>query len=373
MFGHEGQSQVYQRHSVVVGETAQRVGSIELCLVGGVGQVVAGRHPLGAAAGRGVRVLAPLARQPATGQRTPHQRAHAVAQRGGEHFGLDAAHQQRVRRLFGDEPLPAALLRHPLGLDDLARGIGRTPDVAHLARADQVGQRTQGLVDVRIGVGAVDLIEVDPVGLQPAQAVLHLADQPAPGVAALVDVLAHRAVRLGGQHHVVSSALERLADDLLGLTGGVHVGGVHEVDSGVQRTVDDGGRIVVIGVSPGAEHHGAQTQRADFHSGGAERAVLHLVSFPLYRLGLGAQPVGVVQIRSVVQRRQRRCSEAPHVGVVGNPRQVGRPARLSQIRGRGRGHPRPWRRAAAPPAARPRRPARGTTPYARRAGAGRRR
>ena len=71
--------------------------------------------------------------------------------------------------------------------------------------------------------------------LEPPQRVLDLGDDPAAGDAALVGVLAHRAPELGGQHDVVAAALERLADDLLRLAGGVDVGGVDEVDPGVER------------------------------------------------------------------------------------------------------------------------------------------
>jgi hypothetical protein len=65
----------------------------------------------------------------------------------------------------------------------------------------------------------VNLVEVDPLGAEPAQAVLHLHDDPPARVAELVGVIPHGAVNLGGQHDVVpASALERLADDLLRLS-----------------------------------------------------------------------------------------------------------------------------------------------------------
>jgi hypothetical protein len=44
---------------------------------------------------------------------------------------------------------------------------------------DEVGERAERLLDVGLGLEAVDLVEVDPVGAQPSQRVLDLADDPA--------------------------------------------------------------------------------------------------------------------------------------------------------------------------------------------------
>jgi len=60
------------------------------------------------------------------------------------------------------------------------------------------------------------LVEVDPVGVQALERGLDLAEDPAPRVARLVGIVAHRAVELRCQHHVVAPpAGQRLADDLL--------------------------------------------------------------------------------------------------------------------------------------------------------------
>jgi hypothetical protein len=67
-----------------------------------------------------------------------------------------------------------------------------------------------------------------------------------------VGVVAHRVPELRRKDDIVAAALERLAHDLLGLPGGVHVGGIHEVDARVERGVDDPSRVVVVGVAPGA-------------------------------------------------------------------------------------------------------------------------
>lgn len=74
------------------------------------------------------------------------------------------------------------------------------------------------------------LVEVDVVGVQAAQAVLDGAFDPARRPPALVWVLPHREPELGRQDHAITTALERLAYDLFGLTVRVDVRGVDEVD-----------------------------------------------------------------------------------------------------------------------------------------------
>jgi hypothetical protein len=158
-----------------------------------------------------------------------------------------------------------------LRLHDPARRKRRGPDVADLSGAHQVCERAERLIDVGVGLGTVDLVEVDPVGAQPPQAVLDLSHDPAPGVAELVGVVPHRAVDLGREDDVVAAAARQsLADDLLGFPARVDVRGVDEVDPRVERAMDDRDALVVVGVAPGAEHHRAEAQRADFDSSGAE-------------------------------------------------------------------------------------------------------
>ena len=86
------------------------------------------------------------------------------------------------------------------------------------------------------GIGAVDLIEVDVVGPQAAQRVLHRRDDPPPGGTLVVRVVP-MAAELRREDDVVTAAFKGLADDLLGVS--VRVSGVDEVDAGVQRLVDD--------------------------------------------------------------------------------------------------------------------------------------
>src|SRR3954452_15037122 len=140
-------------------------------------QVEARGEPL--ARGRGRQAVgAPAARQPAAGQRAVGEDPHAVALRGRQHVELDATNQQRVGRLLGAEALQAPLARGPLGVDDLPGVERRGADVADLALRDEVGQCCERLVDVGVRVGAVQLVEVDVVGVEPPQRALDLLDDP---------------------------------------------------------------------------------------------------------------------------------------------------------------------------------------------------
>ena len=233
-----------------------------------------------------------------------------MARRGRQDVELDAANEDRVRRLLGAEALQAPVARHPLRLDDLAGRERRRADVADLALVDEIGQRAERLVDVGVRDGTMHLVEVDPVGAQAPQRVLDLGDDPAPRDAAAVGIVTHRAPELRGQHDVVAAALQGLADDLLRLAGGVDVGGVDEVDPGIQRAVDDADRVVVVGVAPCAEHHRAEAELRDLDAGASERAVFHGSGYGVVddlRVGLHAQRLGVrAAAYALVERVDRR-------------------------------------------------------------------
>jgi hypothetical protein len=79
----------------------------------------------------------------------------------------------------------------------------------------------------------------------------------------------------GREHDVVAASGQGLADEDLGLAGGVDVGGVDEGDAGVKRAVDDPDALVVVPGTPLAEHHGAQAQLADADPSAAEASLLH--------------------------------------------------------------------------------------------------
>ena len=121
--------------------------------------------------------------------------------------------------------------------------------VSPASSAHEVRQRSERLVDVGVRIEPVELVDIDVVGLQPAQRRLDRVGQPAPRTALHVHVVAHRQVRFGGEHYTVASALQRLSDDLLRLTAAVSVGGVDKVNPGVQRLVDDANSYLVFRIT----------------------------------------------------------------------------------------------------------------------------
>jgi len=154
----------------------------------------------------------------------------------------------------------AAPIGGPLGLDDVRGWHLRGAEVPDLAGLDEVGQRAECLVDVGNPIRDTHLVEVDPVGLKPAQRALDSLCDPPPRRTEMVGVVvAERNTELDGDYDVVAPPVrQRLAQDLLRLAGGIAIGGIDEVDAGVQRLADDLDRFVVIGVAERAEHHRAE-------------------------------------------------------------------------------------------------------------------
>jgi hypothetical protein len=84
------------------------------------------------------------------------------------------------------------------------------------------------------------------------------------------------------QHNVGAPRSERFAEHRLGLTRCVHVGGVDEVDAGVERTMHDAvdnGLIDSADRFPDpslpAEGHRAQTELRDEDTGVGQRSIFH--------------------------------------------------------------------------------------------------
>ncbi len=221
-----------------------------------------------------------LAREEASRQRVVRDDADALGLAERQQLALDLAEEQVVARLDGVEarqPLrlaPAERPRH------LPRGVVRAADVARLAGAHHVVEGAQGLVHRRLGVGVVDLVEVDVVGAEAAQRALDGVEDVLAGGAAVPGPGAHGAGALGGDHEVVAPAPEPPPQDLLGAAHGVEgaaqridVGRVEEGDPAGGRAVEDGDRGGLVALEP--ERHRAETEAGDLEAGAAEADMAH--------------------------------------------------------------------------------------------------
>src|SRR3984957_6210127 len=114
-----------------------------------------------------------LAGQQATGKRTPYEQADLFGLQQGNDFPFEIAAGDRVISLKRVEP------GQVLELGD-AKGFGELPclpvgaaDVADLSLLHQGVESSKRLFDRGHGIVAMDLVQVDMVGLQTAEAGLH--------------------------------------------------------------------------------------------------------------------------------------------------------------------------------------------------------
>ena len=161
----------------------------------------------------------------------------------------------------------------------------RGADVARFASLYDVVQRLERLLDRRARVPAVDLIEVDVVGAEPAEARVDLCHDRLARQPGAVRPRPHPSVHLGGEHNLLArdEVPERPADDLLARPARVDVRGIEEVDPGVERAADKRPALVLLqrpGVRPScrvAIGHAAEANARHFEAGRPELGVLHRV------------------------------------------------------------------------------------------------
>ena len=143
-------------------------------------------------------------------------------------------------------------------------------DVAHFPRANEIIQGAQRLVDRDLRVGAMELVEINIVGLKALQGGVTLLDDMTSIIAGRQDIIfVHTAVDLGRQHNPMAFAvaLQRLADHCFAAAARIDVGGIEEVDAGLNGAVHD---VETLGLRRGmTEVHAAQAELADHDAGAA--------------------------------------------------------------------------------------------------------
>src|SRR5215212_6518586 len=236
-------------------------GEPRLLEVVGVAAPVVGREVLDALGGH-------LARE----QPAPHRRvdddADVVLPAVREYLLLDAAVEHVVGRL---EALDGGYLPYPLHLGEVEV---RDPDVADLALVLELGHCLPALLNVLVGVGPVDLVEIYDVGLQASEALFALTLHRVllEDIRDIALVVPHeRALSKDAGPLGVGDALERAGDECLGVAEAVDGGGVHPVDPQVNGPPYGSHRLVVVLRSPGsspaapAYRPGPETYGCDLH------------------------------------------------------------------------------------------------------------
>src|ERR1035441_2474159 len=205
--------------------------------------------------------------------------ANLVIEAERQNLRLDRAVDHRVGRLERSDrgDLHAAL--------HLGYGEVRDADVTDLALMFQPHHGRPALFDVLVLHRPVDLVEVDRLHLEAAQALFHLAADLQQGAFDLALLVPHHAA-LGEDKGLDVGLFHRLADHLFGVAKAIDGGGVDPVDPQVDGLVNrrDGGIIVLRppGHRPIAAAQGprSETDRGEPHVRDSKLTDFHRLSWP---------------------------------------------------------------------------------------------
>ena len=126
----------------------------------------------------------------------------------------------------------------------------------------------------------MDLIEIDEIGAETAQAVVDFAEDRLARQPGAVRSRPHPAMDLGRDHDILAARelLQRAADDFLRGAVGIDVGGIEEIDPELERLLDQRPAVFLIerpwmraairnavGHAADAQPRHAETGLAEFH------------------------------------------------------------------------------------------------------------
>ena len=191
----------------------------------------------------------------------------------------DALRLARVEHVLGGQEAAAELVLHRddardgLRATELVERDVREADQPHLPLPAKLLERGDGFLDRHLGVVPVQLIQVDPLELQPSQArVARLPEIFRPAVAdAILKPVAKASLR--ADHEPLRIGMQRFGDHLLADAGSIDVGGVDQRHAGVERGVEHRQRLLVV--DPAAEVVRAEADDRDFRPALAEGTRAH--------------------------------------------------------------------------------------------------
>ena len=165
---------------------------------------------------------------------------------------------QAVLVLYAHESGTA--LRGLVGSVQLARRKVRTADLTDLTRRDELGERTERVLDRHARIRLVKLVEIDIVGIQAPEAVFD-------GSSHVVGVCASALVvelpsELGRYDDFAAQFSQTAANEYFTIRAAIGIRGVEEIDARVERGVDDVARARLVEAA--AEIVAAETDNGDF-------------------------------------------------------------------------------------------------------------
>src|SRR3954453_4988732 len=180
--------------------------------------------------------------QEATAERRVGHETDPEFAHGGEEFAFRLAAPQGVFGLEGrdrmDGVCPPERLRTRLG----------QPEMAHLAGPHQFRHGAARLLDRRVRIDPVLVVEVDRLDSEPPEARLAgLAHVVRPSVDPQEGAVRGAYVaELGGDHDLIAPVADGAPDQLLVSADSLHVGGVQERDPEIDGAVDGGHRLRLV-------------------------------------------------------------------------------------------------------------------------------
>ena len=193
----------------------------------------------------------------------------AVLRAEGQHILLNPAGEQVVFRLKRIQRRIAHRILHLLNREV------RYADGANLALLLEGQEGFHRLTDVDLGIRPVDVVKIDVFRVQAAQAALARGDD-----VVFVQMLLGN---LGTEHHLVAHGVQRLTDDLFGMSFAVAFRRVEGGDAVLQRGVQQRDVFLVLAHIPraAAQLHAAVRDARNLNARFSEKCVFHVFS-PLY-------------------------------------------------------------------------------------------
>src|SRR5579864_3765517 len=174
--------------------------------------------------------------QKPTRQRTPGNHGQTLIHTEGNHLALVLTIDQVVMILHSDKLVPVIFFGGIQRLRELPGRHAAGSQVAHLAGANEGIESVQSLLNGCLGIPTMDLIQVDVIHSQTTERVIASLQNMLAAEASAVGAGTHHPVDLGGQDDVVTRGhlIEVKPGDLFAQPSRVNIGGIKEIDSGIE-------------------------------------------------------------------------------------------------------------------------------------------